>query len=201
MHDGAPANVGYAPGQHAGLYVDAICEHLRAMEALIASKRVTVAPWPLVRAELELAGRIAWLLEPELGVRSGTRRVARFYLEAISSFQRARYTASRTKSGAKPAKAQRDAMIAEARSVFNGLDLDLTSMDKIESWTIADEEYLNVGAATTLFGRLCFANAAGLYDHLSDYAHPSLVSVLRQTTKFDLEGITTRPWVVPDDVV
>src|SRR5687768_950593 len=78
-----PANLEYAPGQFAGLYLDAIGQHVAALEALVRAARVSVAPWPLVRAELELAGRVGWLLEPDLGTLSGQRRVARFYLEAI----------------------------------------------------------------------------------------------------------------------
>lgn len=80
-----PANVGHAPGQYAGLYVDAISQQLLALKALLDAKALTVGPWPLVRAELELAGRVSWLLEPNLGPKSGERRVARFYLESSRS--------------------------------------------------------------------------------------------------------------------
>ena len=192
-----PKNVGYAPGQFAGLYVDAIAQHVEAFEALIRTRRLTVAPWPIVRAALEVAGRVAWLLEPDLGERSGERRVARFYLESISSLQRDRYTVGKyDRARAKRVKRNRDAQIAEATAVYGDLNLDLSKIENIESWTIHDEPYLGLGAAVQRFTDLCFTEASGLYDHLSDYSHPSLLATTRQTTSGEGDGVTSRTWTV-----
>lgn len=134
-----PPNLAYAAGQSAGIYVNAIGRHVLALEALIRARQVAVAPWPLVRASLELAGRVAWLLEPDLGDRSGERRAARFYLETISSFQRERYTSGKhDKRQARQAKTARDANVAEASSVFGEIELDF-AIDKIETWVIHGE--------------------------------------------------------------
>lgn len=197
-----PKNVGHAPGQYAGLYVDAISQHLLALKALVDAKTLTVGPWPLVRAELELAGRVSWLLEPDLGPRSGERRVARFYLEAISSLQRERFTAGKLdKTRAKQLKRERDAKIAEAKSVFGVFTPDLSGMDKIETWEVHGEKMLGLGAGATHFVDTCFTKGFGLYDFLSDFSHPSLTAILRQTTKVDTDGVARRPWRTELDIV
>lgn len=197
-----PKNVGHAPGQYAGLYVEAIGQHLLALRALLDAKALTVGPWPLVRAELELAGRISWLLEPDLGPTSGERRVARFYLEAISSLQRERFTAGKLdKAQAKQIKRERDAKIAEAKSVFGTFAPDLSGMDKIETWELHGEMIPGLGAGATQFVDTCFAKGVGLYDFLSDFSHPSLTAIFRQTTKVDADGVTRRPWLTTLDIV
>lgn len=192
-----PKNVGHAPGYFAGLYVDAIAQHVEALEALLRTRRLTVAPWPIVRAALEIAGRVAWLLEPGLGERSGERRVARFYLESISSLQRDRYTVGKYDRGqAKRIKRARDAQIAEATAVYDDLDLDLSEIENIETWTVHGESYIGLGAAVQRFSDMCFSEASGLYDHLSDYSHPSLLATTRQTTAIESDGVIRRPWTV-----
>lgn len=199
---GGPTNIAFAPGQYAGLYVDGIGQHLLALETLVSAGRVTIAPWPLIRAELELAGRVAWLLEPDLGEQSGERRVARFYMELISSHQRERFTAGKlSRSREKEAKKARDAKLEEARSVFGSLELDFSSIDKIESWVISDESFKGLGEGARLFVQLCFLKSSGLYDFLSDYSHPSLTAFARQTSEIVSDGVTTRPWVVELDTV
>lgn len=197
-----PKNVGHAPGQYAGLYVDAMSQHLVALKALLDAKTLTVGPWLLVRAELELAGRVSWLLEPNLGPEPGERRVARFYLEAISSLQRERFTAGKLdRARAKQLKGERDAKIAEAKSVFGVFAPDLSGMDKVETWEIHGEKMLGLGAGATHFVDRCFTKGVGLYDFLSDFSHPSLTTILRQTTKVDTGGVARRPWLTALDIV
>lgn len=197
-----PANLGHAPGQYSGLYVEAISQQLLALKALLKARAITVGLWPLVRAELELAGRVSWLLEPDLGPRSGERRVARFYLESVSSLQRERFTAGKfDKAQAKKLKSERDAKIFEARSVFGVFAPDLPGMDKIETWELHGEILPGLGAGALKFVDLCLSTGAGLYDILSDYSHPSLTAILRQTTAVDIGGITSRPWLTTLDTV
>lgn len=198
----SPKNIGYAPGQYAGLYVEAMCQHLLALRALLNGDALTIGPWPLVRAELELAGRVAWLLEPALGPTSGERRVARFYLEATSSLQRERFTSGKFDNArARKLKRERDAKVVEARSVFGTFTPDLSGMGKIETWELHGEMMPGLGAGASKFVDLCLSKGAGLYDFLSDYSHPSLTAILRQTTAVDIEGITSRPWLTTLDTV
>lgn len=198
----APANVSHAPGQYAGLYVETISQQLLALKALLNARALTVGPWPLVRAELELAGRVAWLLEPDLGPRSGERRVARFYLESVSSLQRGRFTAGKfDKAQAKKLKSERDGKIAEARSVFGVFAPDLSGINKIETWELRGEILPGLGAGVSKFVDLCLSTGAGLYDFLSDYSHPSLTATLLQTTAVDIGGVMIRPWLTTVDTV
>jgi hypothetical protein len=199
----APVNIEHGAGQQAGLYVDAIAQHLLAIEALLRARRVGVSLWPLVRAQLEVAGRVAWLTDPRVGQRAGEVRVARLLLEMISSLQRERFTAGKyDKAHAKHAKRLRDEKIAEAGSLFNQVDLSLTSIEEFGSWTINGEGLPSLGGAANLFVGLHFSGQAkALYDLLSDYSHPSLVGIDRQTTIIEIDGVSTRPWTVGFDTV
>jgi len=197
-----PPNVAFAPGQYAGLYVDAMGQQLQAVEALLRAQRLTLGPWPLVRAELEFAGRVAWLLEPKLGERSGERRVARFYLEVLSSLQRERFTAGKfDRARAKLVKREREAKLAEARSVFGEIDVDFSSMGKLAEWTIHGETLAGLGQGASLFVDVCFTNASALYDFLSDFSHPSLTALLRQTKKVEVDGVVRRPFVADGNAI
>ena len=60
-----PRNLEYAHGQMAGHLVNAIVLQLRSVVTLLrAEPMIPLGVWPLVRSELEYAGRVAWLLEP-----------------------------------------------------------------------------------------------------------------------------------------
>lgn len=201
FHGTSPANVGYAPVQLAGQYVDAITQHLAALEALIRARRLTVAPWPIVRAGLETAGRVAWLLEP-IEERSGERRVARFYLELISSLQRERFTLGKYNGRkARSAATARDAKIREVSAIYANVHIDLSKITLIETWTIHAEPLLGLGDAVSLFARLCFTEARGMYDNLSDFSHPSIIALTRQSIPMDDGRVATRSWVTKVETV
>lgn len=200
---GAPANVEHGPGQQAGLYVDAIGQHLLAIEALLHARRVTVALWPLVRAELELAGRVAWLLDPGIQQKAGEVRVARLYLEMISSLQRDRYTSGKFNSAAeKRSRTARDQKLAEARGLFERVEVDLSSPDMLGDWNIGGEAILGLGDAVGVFLEVSFGGKPkALYDILSDYSHPSLSAIARQTMPVEVEGVAMLPWTVEIEIV
>jgi hypothetical protein len=99
-------------------------------------------------------------------------------------------------------KAARDANIADAKSVFSGVDLDLATPDAIGNWTIHGQPMLGLGAAANLFASLTLSGPGkALYDILSDYSHPSLVSIEQQTLVVDDGQVASRPWVASWDVV
>lgn len=198
----APANVEHGVGQQAGLYVDAIGQHLLAVEALLRAHRVALALWPLVRAQLELAGRIAWLLDPRVDEPAGEARVARLYLEMISSLQRERFTAGKhDRRAEKVAKRLRDEKVQEARSLFDVVEVNFTSTE-IGGWRIDSETLRGLGSAANDFAELAFnGNTKALYDWLSDYAHPSLLAVAKQTIPIEVDGVTRRPWVINWEVL
>lgn len=203
VRPGAPENVEHGPGQQAGLYVDAIGQHILAIEALLRARRVAVALWPLVRAELELAGRIAWLLDPGIEQQAGEVRVARLYLEMISSFQRDRYTAENfDKAAEKRSKTARDQKLAEARGLFERVEVDLSSPEAFGNWNIGGEALPGLGTAVDAFLEVSFkGKSKALYDILSDYSHPSLSAIARQTMPVEVEGVALRPWTVEIEIV
>lgn len=202
MRPGAPAGVEYGVGQQAGLYVDAIGQHTLAVAALLRARRAPVTVWPLLRVELEIAGRVAWLLDPGLEDRAGEVRVARLYLETISSLQRDRFTAGKLDRGnERRSKRVRDAKIAEARSVFGEVEIDVSAPDKIDSWVIHGELLLGLGAGADLFtDQYLIGNVRALYDFLSDHSHPSLMGIARRPVPADIDGAAGRPWDVDVDV-
>lgn len=202
-HTDAPANIEYGPAQGATTYADSIRLQLASISALLRAREVVGSLWPLVRAELETAGRVAWLLEPTVEQPAGEVRVARYYLETISSLQRQRFTAGKYNRSAETYfKAQRDATMATAKSLFPDLEFDLSSPDAIAGWTLHGEPMVGLGPGANLFARH-FLTGPGraLYDILSDYSHPSLVSIELQTRLVDDGEVASRPWVISQEDV
>lgn len=199
----APTNIEYAPAQAATSYVELIRLQLASIAALLRAREVAGTLWPLVRAELESAGRVAWLLEPTVEQPAAIVRVARFYLEAISSLQRARFTTGKyDRAAEKRLKAERNANIEAAKFVFPDISLDFEKPDSIGGWTIYGQPMLGLGAAANLFAGLSMTGPGrALYDILSDYSHPSLVSIEQQTRLIDDGQVASRPWVATWDEV
>lgn len=199
----AEKNVQYAPAHAATGYADLMRLQLAAISALLRAREVVGTLWPLVRAELEVAGRVAWLLNPTLDQPAGEVRVARYYLEAISSLQRARFTTGKyDRAAGKDFKTRRDTTIAAAKSLFPDLAMDLSTPDAIAGWVLRGEPMMGLGAGANLFAQL-FLSGPGkaLYDILSDYSHPSLVSIELQTRLVDDGEVASHPWVVPPETV
>jgi hypothetical protein len=202
-----PKNIEYAAGQMSGELVGAISLLLQAVATqLRARPLVSLTIWPLVRAELEYAGRVAWLLEPLEGSEAGPRRVARALLEQLSSLQREKYTASRhSKSLEKQRRREREALLASIKSLFpDDVHTPLESPEQIVEWKIEGEPMLPLGKAIDLFISLNFtsnkANKA-MYDTLSDYSHPSVMALARQSVAEESEGVTFRSYPPDDEVL
>lgn len=196
------ANIEHAAAQMSGLMVDATALLLRSVATqLRAEPLVPLAVWPLVRAELEYAGRVAWLLEPLQGNSSGSRRVARAMLEHASALQREKYTASKhSNSLVKVRKRERDALLRRVEALFSDVHTPL-DIAQIGEWRIGNEPLLGLGAASQLFLSLNFTKGSGIYDVLSDLSHPSVVSLARQATIEDIDGVTTQSYLVDPDVL
>lgn len=193
-----PKNLEYAAGNIAGELGQAISLLLQAVATqLRARPLVSVTIWPLVRAELEYAGRVTWLLEPMEGSNAGARRVARTLLEQLSSMQRERFTAGRlgNKSLAKQLKQERDTVLAATESLFPGdVYAPLDSPKRIEEWKIGGEPMLSLGEANDLFVDRNFNTGKALYDTLSDHSHPSIMALARQSVSVETEGVTFRTY-------
>lgn len=134
-----PKNIEYVAGNFSGELVGAISLLLQAVATqLRARPLVSLTIWPLVRAELEYAGRVAWLLEPLESSNAGARRVARALLEQLSSLQRERFTAGKhSKSLEKQRKGEREALLGSIKSLFpDGVHTPLQTPEQIAEWRI-----------------------------------------------------------------
>lgn len=193
-----PKNLEYAAGYISGELVGAISLLLQAVATqLRARPLVSLTIWPLVRAELEYAGRVAWLLEPLEGSDAGARRVARALLEQLSSLQRERFTASKlaNKSLERQLKRERTAALDTIESLFPGdVHTPLGKPQEIEEWKIGGEPMLSLGKAIDLFVSLHVTTGKALYDTLSDHSHPSIMALARQSIAEESEGVTFRSY-------
>ncbi len=198
-----PKNIEYAASQISGELVGAISLLLQAVATqLRARPLVPLTIWPLVRAELEYAGRVAWLLEPLPGTDAGSRRVARALLEQLSSLQRGKYTASKhSGSLAKQRKRERDDLLSSIKSLFSDVHIPLETPEQIAEWTIGGETMLSLGKANDLFVSLNFTSGKAIYDTLSDHSHPSIMALARQSVAEESEGMTFTSYPPNDEVL
>ncbi|MGV0741019.1 hypothetical protein [Mycolicibacterium sp. XJ870] len=185
----APVNLAYAPGDSAGVYVDAIAQHVLAIAALFEARQVALSVWPLIRAELEIAGRVGWLLDPGTDSEPVTAdaRVARFSMELLASWCREGFTASklRQKNRKRAAKAERDRQRDALKPVFPEAHTDWGSPGDETEWNVRDEPCLTLGRGVEKFAQVHFNGMHGLYDLLSDYSHPSLIRLSNQSRRHD----------------
>lgn len=146
-----PKNIEYAAGQLSGELVGAISLLLQAVAMqLRARPLVSLTIWPLVRAEFEYAGRVAWLLQPLEGNDAGSRRVARALLEQLSSLQREKYTASKhSRPLEKQRKRERESLLGSIKSLFPDVHTPLEKPEQIAEWKIGGKTCCHSAKPTT----------------------------------------------------
>lgn len=188
-HPDAPGGLGQAAGRAAVEYVDAIGQHLQAVRALLLGRRVTLSIWAVVRAELELAGRVGWLVDPGSGTRriNGSQRVARFLMDGLAAICRARYTAGRMRNQelVRSLKRERERIRGDIGRLFPGSQIGWERLGDEDGWIVGGETYLKLGEGVDQFSRGWLSDARGMYDTLSDLTHPSLPALAAQTKRID----------------
>jgi len=187
-----PHNLEYAHGQMAGQMVSVIMLQLQSVVTLLrAEPMISLGVWPLVRSEIEYAGRVAWLLEPFPGANVGRLRVARGMLEHLAALQRQRFTASKwNKPRAKQFKAKRDELLGRARGLFDDIHTPMEAPQQIDEWRLDTERMFSLGKSVSLFVEH-LSNGAALYDVLSDNSHPSVIALAFQSSLSDVDGVTS----------
>lgn len=190
---GMPANLEYAHGQMAGQMVNAIVLQLQSVVTLLrADPVIPLGVWPLVRSELEYAGRVAWLLEPFPGEDVGALRVARGMLEHLAALQRQRFTAGKwDKQRAKQFSGKRDELLARIGGLFDDVDTPMDNPQEIDEWQIGGETMLPLGRAVNLYVKLNMTEGSALYDVLSDNSHPSVISLAFQSKTSVADGVAS----------
>lgn len=166
-HPDAPAGIVQAAGRSGAQYVDAAGQHVQAIGALLDARQVTLSIWPIVRAELETAGRVAWLLEPntETTTVSVSQRVARVMMEGLASACRSRYTAKRMRGMGqreRDLKQARDRIRDDLVHLFPTARTEWTEPGQEQEWLVDGESYLALGAGAELFCRRWLGDARGL---------------------------------------
>jgi len=192
LPEGAPRNLEHAPTQMAGRMVDAIVLLVQSLGTLLrAEPLITIGMWPVVRAEIEHAGRVSWLLEPLADKDAAMQRVARALLEQLAGLQRQRLTASKWNGAqAKKFKRARDGLLARVRDIFEDVYTPMADPDEIAKWRAGGETMMPLGKGAGLFFSLNLTNGKALYDILSDYSHPSVISLAMQSKAATEDGAT-----------
>jgi hypothetical protein len=187
-----PQNLEYAHGQMAGQMVNAIVLQLQSVVTLLrAEPMIPLGLWPLVRSEIEYAGRVAWLLEPFPGADVGRLRAALGMLEHLAAIQRQRFTAGKwSKPRAKQFKDKRNELLQRIGLLFEDVYTPLDKPEKIDEWRVGDEKMLSLGQSVSLFLEH-LSNGAALHDIFSDNAHPSVISLAFQASLADVDGVTS----------
>lgn len=181
-------------------YLSMAGRHCLAVSRLLAGREIFVSLMPLLRAQLETYGRIAWFLEPadEAGNRIlPYRRVARHHMDVLASLCRRRYSASRRGDRAsvvKLLKQERDAARRRTLELFPTAQLDWSEPGDEGQWHCGDDDYLGLGGGAALFNRVVEAKANGHYDSLSDLTHPSIITARQLTRENQQNGYVSYDW-------
>jgi hypothetical protein len=169
----------------AARYVDTMALYISGISALLGKHQVAITLWPLIRAEVETAGRVWWFLDPGTEEKPvvGMSRLARFMMEWVLSACFEKRTASIRGLAVQERewRAERERRKALTRHIFRRAvsSLDWGEPGDEGNWSIGSERYAGLGAAVRRFAD--DVGARGLYDVLSAYSHPSIDPMLRQT--------------------
>lgn len=157
-------------------YVSLVRRHGLGVAALLREEEVFVSQWPVLRAQLEAAGRLAWILEPhDDGAGIGPRRRgARYFMELLCSvcYQREALKALGA-TGAADAKRLRTKAISEIERLF-GITLAWSAPGSERNWQIQEDKYVSLASGARRFATHMVPDLKGIYPTLSGYAHPSL---------------------------
>lgn len=200
-HPDADTTIANVAGDLAARLTGAMGQHVSALAVLLRTGVVTLSVYPAVRAELELAGTSAWLLEPgtpsdPLGTDS---RVARGLMFALSDTR----DHLKSKSYAKSAlitllQAAESKILAQIDSVFPGSAL---TGDPPRSWELGGEKYPSTNKMLDLFSSLAFTNSPSVYGFYSRFSHPSIITLDLLSKKTRTDSTVRVDYHVPSEVI
>ena len=200
-HPYATPNLGWASGQLGSRFVAGMGAHVMTLAALIDQRELRLSQWSVIRAELEMGGRAAWLIgtDKDGSWPSSDGRVARVLMELLADGRRhLRAAEARKDSGAR--KAFRDGIVGVQKdldAVFPGWELEgVPENPNLPNWELGGERHVGLSAGVKLFADLSFGGAAGLYDVFSTIAHPSWISLESLTLNEDVDGVTHSAYVL-----
>lgn len=181
--------------------VDAAAQHVLGVASLYAARQVVLAPWPVVRAELEHISRAAWILDPAA---SGAQQVARCWLERLQSLHQRRLALSAIGAPAstvKSAKRDRERARDEIERLFPGSATKPHQPDREPEWLVGGERLVSLGRGLSAFAGQ-HLNSPRLYDVLSLVSHPSVAELLLIAPQVPVSGYRAHVYVAsPESVV
>lgn len=148
--------------------------YLTGISILLRAREVLCVP-PLTRSVLELAARVAWLLDPAIGIRN---RGARSFLNQLDDATRAKITAKSLSNphlvrfGHEVQRLRKDTL----KSRFYPSEVQ----DRDGKLVICGDSVPGFRQSVELMEAVYGVrwNAAGMYDYLSNSAHPTLHTAL-----------------------
>lgn len=195
-HPTVTSNLGWATGQLATRFVAGMGAHVLTLASLIDQRELRLSEWAVIRAELEMGGRVAWLIGP---LKDGSwptsdARVARVLMELLADGRRhLRAAEARKDTTARGAYREGVRNVEhDLDTVFPGWDLQsIPENPDLPAWELHGEKHIGLSAGVKLFAHLSFGRAPGLYDSFSILAHPSWISLdVVLTTNHDIDGVT-----------
>lgn len=203
-HPDARPTIGWAAGQFAGRYVSGMGAHVLGLAALLSGRELRLSHWAVIRSQLELGGRAAWLIAPDKDghLPEPDAQIARVLMEALADARRHAKTASAAKLPAdvKDAFAGGVTQVeADLTAVFpdwilTGLPEDHVKVE--DKWTLAGERHVALAAGVKRFADFAFERVPGLYDRFSVLAHPSWVSLQALAPARDVDGVSVAEYSI-----
>ncbi len=204
---GFPAGVLEMVTRDALRYLLAGGRHCCAMAHLLERREVFLSLAPLIRAQLEIYGRLGWFLAntyPDGQRVPGRARVARHHMDVLASLCFRRYSASKRrapKAAVRKLTAARDGLRGGILTMFPEAHLDWAGPKDELKWSCGGQEYLSLGDGIATFQRVAIPSVRGAYDGLSDLAHPSLVTIAQLAVERDIDEVThTSLQIERDDI-
>lgn len=171
-------------------YLSTAAEHLGGLGVLYASQEVAYPPPLLIRAVMEHAARVVWLLDTEIEVLD---RIARGYLEELFSLVAYKTTIGRLvgkqskehEAAGKSLKAVRKEA-AEAFGVEKVVDGE--GQHRIRGATLPGPEDCVAALVTRLTTEAPIPDVRGVYDRVSNLCHPTAYTHTERWEVVEHEG-------------
>jgi len=170
-------------------YLSTAAEHMGGLGALYAAEEVAYPPPLLIRAVVEHAARVVWLLDNEIDVRN---RLARAYLEEL--FSRVEYKKTIGRLAGKHSDEYKHAGEAlkdlrkEAGETFGEKVVDEAGVHRIHGASMPGLEDCVASLISKLMADTPIPDARGVYDRVSNLCHPTSYTHAERWKVVDHEG-------------
>ncbi|WP_069162924.1 hypothetical protein [Nocardia altamirensis] len=166
--------------------IDAAAHHMLALKALVDTRTVALAPWPIARAIAEHVAYAGWLLEPDIAPEA---RMARLWMARLAAAQRSCWLAKARKlpnAKVREFKEVRDNVRQQVLQRFPDAELTWSDPATTPPWVIEGETYPGLGQQVRALSTHGVDNIAGLYDTFSLFSHPNLMALSAQSVTTNL---------------